>query len=142
MLEPKKTKFRKHHRGRIKGKSIKGSKIVFGNFALQTIEPCWLTAKQIEAGRRVITRYTKREGKLWIRVFPDKSISMRAAETRMGSGKGNVKYWVAVLKPYKIIYEIYGVKEKRARQAMKIASYKLPVKTRFLINNAISVKKL
>lgn len=142
MLEPKKTKFRKHHRGRIKGKSIKGSKIVFGNFALQTIEPCWLTAKQIEAGRRVITRYTKREGKLWIRVFPDKSISMRAAETRMGSGKGNVKYWVAVLKPYKIIYEIYGVKEKIARQAMKIASYKLPVKTRFLINNAISVKKL
>lgn len=132
MLEPKKTKFRKHHRGRIKGKSIKGSKIAFGNFALQTIEPCWLTAKQIEAGRRVITRYTKREGKLWIRVFPDKSISMRAAETRMGSGKGNIEYWVAVLKPYKIIYEIYGVKEKIARQAMKIASYKLPVKTRFL----------
>ena len=141
MLEPKKTKFRKHHRGRIKGKSIKGSKITFGNFALQTIEPCWLTAKQIEAGRRVITRYTKREGKLWIRVFPDKSISMRAAETRMGSGKGNVEYWVAVLKPYKIIYEIYGVKEKIARQAMKIASYKLPVKTRFLINNSILVKK-
>lgn len=137
MLEPKKTKFRKHHRGRMKGKSSKGSKILFGNFALQTLEPCWLTAKQIEAGRRVITRYTKREGKLWIRVFPDKSITIRPAETRMGSGKGNVEYWVAVLKPYKIIYEIYGVQEKIARQAMKIASYKLPVKTMFLINNSI-----
>ena len=121
----------------MKGKSSKGSKILFGNFALQTLEPCWLTAKQIEAGRRVITRYTKREGKLWIRVFPDKSITIRPAETRMGSGKGNVEYWVAVLKPYKIIYEIYGVQEKTARQAMKIASYKLPVKTRFLINNSI-----
>lgn len=135
MLEPKKIKFRRHHRGRMKGKSNKGSKIIFGDFALQTLEPCWLTAKQIEAGRRVITRYTKREGKLWIRIFPDKPITIRAAETRMGSGKGNVDYWVAVLKPYKIIYEIYGVQEKIAREAMKIASYKLPVKTRFLINN-------
>lgn len=134
MLEPKRLKFRKHHRGRMKGRASKGSKIVFGNFALQTLEPCWLTSKQIEAGRRVITRYTKRGGKLWIRVFPDKSITMRAAETRMGSGKGNPEYWVAVLKPYKIIYEIKGVQEKIARQAMKIASYKLPVKTRFLVS--------
>lgn len=135
MLEPKRTKFRKNHRGRMKGYANKGSKKVFGNFALQALEPCWLTAKQIEAGRRVITRYTKREGKLWIRVFPDKSITMRPAETRMGSGKGSPEYWVAVIKPYKIIYEIKGVQEKVARQAMKIASYKLPIKTRFLVSS-------
>ena len=135
MLEPKRTKFRKNHRGRRKGYATKGSKIKFGNFALQALEPCWLTSKQIEAGRRVITRYTKREGKLWIRVFPDKSITMRPAETRMGSGKGSPEYWVAVLKPYKIIYEVKGVQEKVARQAMKIASYKLPIKTRFLVSN-------
>ena len=135
MLEPKRTKFRKHHRGRMKGKANRGTKITFGNFALQTLQPCWLTAKQIEAGRRVITRYTKREGRLWIRIFPDKPITIRPAETRMGSGKGTPEYWVSVLKPYKIIYEISGVPEKVARHAMKIASYKLPVKTRFLICN-------
>lgn len=135
MLEPKRTKFRKNHRGRMKGYATKGSKIAFGHFALQALEPCWLTSKQIEAGRRVISRYTKREGKLWIRVFPDKCITIRPAETRMGSGKGNPEYWVAVLKPYKIIYEVKGVNEKIARQAMKIASYKLPIKTRFLVSN-------
>lgn len=132
MLEPKRTKFRKCHRGRMKGTASRGTKIVFGNYALQASQPCWLTAKQIEAGRRVITRYTKREGKLWIRIFPDKSITVRPAETRMGSGKGNPEYWVAVLKPRKIIYEINGVPEKIARKAMKIASYKLPIQTRFL----------
>ena len=133
MLEPKKTKFRKHHRGRKKGKATRGNKIVFGDFALQALEPCWLTSKQIEAGRRVITRYTKREGKLWIRVFPDKSVTLRPAETRMGSGKGTPEYWVQVVKPYKIIYEIKGVSEEIARKALKIASYKLPIKTRFQI---------
>ena len=133
MLEPKRTKFRKYHRGRMRGKADRGSKIAFGVFALQASQPCWLTSKQIEAGRRVITRYTKREGKLWIRVFPDKPVTIRPAETRMGSGKGNPEYWVAVLKPQKIIYEIAGVPEKVARKAMKIASYKLPVKTRFLV---------
>lgn len=133
MLEPKKTKFRKHHRGKKKGKATRGNKIVFGNFALQALEPCWLTSKQIEAGRRVITRYTKREGKLWIRVFPDKSVTLRPAETRMGSGKGTPEYWVQVVKPYKIIYEIKGVSEEIARKALKIASYKLPMKTRFQI---------
>lgn len=132
MLEPKRTKFRKCHRGRMKGKASRGTKMVFGNYALQASQPCWLTAKQIEAGRRVITRYTKREGKLWIRVFPDKAITIRPAETRMGSGKGNPEYWVAVLKPRKIIYEINGVSEKIARKAMKIASYKLPIQTCFL----------
>lgn len=135
MLEPKRTKFRKCHRGRMKGKASRGTKIVFGHYALQASQPCWLTAKQIEAGRRVITRYTKREGKLWIRVFPDKPVTIRPAETRMGSGKGNLEYWVAVLKPRKIIYEINGVPEKIARKAMKIASYKLPVQTRFLVYN-------
>ena len=132
MLEPKKTKFRKHHRGRMKGTPNRGNKLFFGDFALQALEAGWLTAKQLEAGRRVITRYTKREGILWIRVFPDKPISMRAAETRMGSGKGVTQYWVAVIKPNKIIYEIKGVTKKTARRAMKIASYKLPIKTRFL----------
>lgn len=135
MLEPKRTKFRKYHRGRMKGKASRGNKIIFGKYALQASQPCWLTAKQIEAGRRVITRYTKREGKLWIRIFPDKSITIRPAETRMGSGKGNPEYWVSVLKPRKIIYEITGVPEKVARKAMKIASYKLPIRTRFLVGN-------
>ena len=120
---------------KMKGKSNRGTKIVFGTFALQASQPCWLTAKQIEAGRRVITRYTKREGKIWIRVFPDRPVTIRPAETRMGSGKGNPEYWIAVLKPQKIIYEISGVKEKVARRALKIASYKLPVKTRFLVFN-------
>lgn len=131
MLEPKKIKFRKHHRGRMKGKANRGNRIVFGDFALQSLEPCWLTSKQIEAGRRVITRYTKREGKLWIRVFPDKAVTLRPAETRMGSGKGVPEYWVQVVKPYKIIYEIKGVSKDIARKALKIASYKLPIKTRF-----------
>ena len=131
MLEPKRTKFRKQHRGKMRGASKRGSSNIFGDFSLQALQPCWLTSKQIEAGRRVIARYTKREGKLWIRVFPDKPVTMRPAETRMGSGKGALAYWVAVIKPQKIIYEIKGVSEKTARKAMKIASYKLPIKTRF-----------
>lgn len=137
MLEPKKTKFRKYHRGRMKGNVNRGNKITFGSFALQALQPCWLTAKQIEAGRRVITRYTKREGKLWIRVFPDKPVTFRPTETRMGSGKGNPEYWVSVLKPQKIIYEIDGVPEKVARRAMKIASYKLPIKTQFIVRDKL-----
>lgn len=136
MLEPKKTKFRKQHRGRMRGIAGRGNTNVFGKFSLQAMEPCWLTAKQIEAGRRVITRYTKREGKLWIRVFPDKSITLRPAETRMGSGKGTPSYWVAVIKPQKVIYEIKGVTEKTARKAMQVASYKLPIKTRFQVMKA------
>lgn len=131
MLEPKRTKFRKQHRGKMRGTSKRGNSNIFGDFSLQALQSCWLTSKQIEAGRRVIARYTKREGKLWIRVFPDKSVTIRPAETRMGSGKGAPAYWVAVIKPQKIIYEIRGVSEKTARKAMKIASYKLPIKTRF-----------
>nr|YP_010199439.1 ribosomal protein L16 [Gracilariopsis tenuifrons]UAD89297.1 ribosomal protein L16 [Gracilariopsis tenuifrons] len=133
MLSPKRTKFRKQHRGRMTGRASKGNKIAFGEYALQTLEPVWLTARQIEATRRTITRYVKRGGKLWIRVFPDKPITARPAETRMGSGKGAPEYWVAVIKPGHILFEIAGVPEQTAKQAMKLASYKLPVKTKFLI---------
>lgn len=132
MLSPKKTKFRKQHRGRMKGIACKGNKIAFGEYALQTIEPVWLTSRQIEATRRTITRYVKRGGKLWIRIFPDKPVTARPAETRMGSGKGAPEYWVAVIKPGHILFEISGVSKQAAQQAMKLASYKLPVKTKFI----------
>nr|YP_009510482.1 ribosomal protein L16 [Gracilaria caudata]AXI96155.1 ribosomal protein L16 [Gracilaria caudata] len=134
MLSPKRTKFRKQHRGRMNGKASKGNSIAFGDYGLQTLEPVWLTARQIEATRRTITRYVKRGGKLWIRVFPDKPITARPAETRMGSGKGATEYWVAVVKPGHILFEIAGVPKQTAEEAMKLASYKLPVKTRFITN--------
>ena len=139
MLSPKKTKFRKHHRGRMSGKASRGNYIAFGEYALQAVEPVWLTSRQIEATRRTITRYVKRGGKLWIRVFPDKVITARAAETRMGSGKGAPEYWVAVIKPGHIIFEIAGVTEKDAQQAMKLASYKLPIKTKFLTKQTLRI---
>ena len=135
MLSPKRTKFRKQHRGRMKGTASKGNTIVFGEYALQASEPTWLTSRQIEATRRTITRYVKRGGKLWIRVFPDKPITARPAETRMGSGKGAPEYWVAVIKPGHIIFEISGVPENVAQQAMRLASYKLPIKTKFIVKN-------
>jgi large subunit ribosomal protein L16 len=125
-------KFRRPHRGHLKGKSIRGSSLAFGAFGLQALEPGWITAKQIEAGRRVISRQTKRGGKLWIRIFPDKAITARAAETRMGSGKGLPEYWVAVVKPGRIIYELSGVPETIARTSMRLAGHKMPVKTRFI----------
>lgn len=109
MLSPKRTKYRRPHRGRMKGKATRGNTIAFGDFALQALEPCWLTARQIEAGRRAMTRYARRGGKLWIRIFPDKAITKRPADTRMGSGKGIPDYWVAVIKPGKILYEMKGV---------------------------------
>ena len=132
MLSPKKTKFRKQHRGRLKGKALRGNTINFGDYAIQALEPTWLTSRQIEATRRTITRYTKRGGKLWITVFPDKPITARAAESRMGSGKGAVEYWVAVVKPGHILFELSGVPLKLAKEALQIASYKLPIKTKFL----------
>jgi len=132
MLEPKKTKFRKSHRGRMKHSSSRGKELIFGNFGLKALESCWITARQIEAGRRVISRYTRREGKLWIRIFPDKPVTFRPAETRMGSGKGAPEYWVAVVRPNKIIFEIKGVSKNIARQALKIAASKLPIKTQIL----------
>ena len=133
MLSPKRTKYRKPHRGRLKGKAMRGNKIAFGDFALQALEPGWITSRQIEAGRRSMSRYARRGGKLWIRVFPDKSITARAAETRMGAGKGAPDYWVDVVKPGKILYEMRGVSEAIARSSMRIAAYKMPVKTKFLI---------
>ena len=133
MLSPKRTKFRKPHRGQLRGKATRGNTIVFGDFALQALEPCWITSRQIESGRRVLTRYVKKTGKLWIRIFPDKAVTVRAAGSRMGSGKGAPDFWVAVVHPGKIIYELTGLTEAVARQALKIAAYKMPVKTRLLI---------
>jgi large subunit ribosomal protein L16 len=132
---PRRTKFRKQHRGRMKGISTRGNQIAFGRFALQAMEPSWITSRQIEAGRRAMTRYARRGGKLWIKIFPDKPITMRPAETRMGSGKGAPEYWVAVVKPGRILYEMSGVSETVARAAMKIAAYKMPIKTRFIVAN-------
>lgn len=132
MLMPKKVKYRKHHRGRMKGKSYRGSNLSFGEYGLQALEPCWLTARQIEAGRITITRYSKRKGKLWIRVFPWKPVSKKPTEVRMGKGKGDPEFWVDVVKPGKIIYELEGVSENIAREAMRLAAHKLPIKTRFI----------
>lgn len=132
MLSPKRTKFRKQHRGRMRGLAMRGCKINFGEFALQAQEPSWITSRQIEASRRAMTRYVRRGGKIWIRVFPDKPVTMRPAETRMGSGKGNPEFWVAVVKPGRIMFEIAGVAEETAREAMRLASHKLPIKTKFV----------
>ena len=133
MLSPKRTKYRKHHRGKLNGKATRGNKITYGDFGLQALEPCWITSRQIESGRRVLTRYVRRTGKLWIRIFPDKPVTMRPDGSRMGSGKGAPSYWIAVVKPGKVIYEITGVNEQVARQALRITSYKMPVKTKFLL---------
>nr|YP_009668015.1 ribosomal protein L16 [Jubula hutchinsiae]QCW58790.1 ribosomal protein L16 [Jubula hutchinsiae] len=135
MLNPKRTKFRKQHRGNLKGRASRGNSICFGKFALQALEPAWITSRQIEAGRRAITRYARRGGKLWIRIFPDKPITVRPAETRMGSGKGSPEFWVAVVKPGKIIYEINGVSGNIAKAAMAIAAHKMPIRTNFITIN-------
>lgn len=132
MLSPKRVKFRKPHRGRLGGIASRGNTVIFGDFGLQALEPVWLTSRQIEATRRTITRYVKRTGKLWIRVFPDKSISSKPPETRMGSGKGAPDYWVAVVKPGHVLFEMNGVSQSLAYQALKNASYKLPIKTKFI----------
>jgi large subunit ribosomal protein L16 len=137
MLSPRRTKFRKQQRGRMKGLATRGSSLSFGDFALQAQEPCWITSRQIEASRRAMTRYIRRGGKIWIRIFPDKPITMRPAETRMGSGKGNPEFWVAVVKPGRILFEIAGVSEEIAREAMRLASYKLPIKTKFISRQEI-----
>lgn len=132
MLMPKRVKYRKAHRGRMKGKASRGNEVSFGEFGLQALEPCWMTSRQIEAARRAIVRHVKRSGKLWIRVFPDKPVTAKPAETRMGSGKGNVDHWVAVVKPGRVIFEIAGVTEEAAREAMRLASHKLPIRTQFI----------
>lgn len=136
MLSPKRTKFRKQQRGRLKGFATRGNTVVFGDYGIQALQPTWLTSRQIEAARRTITRYVKRTGKLWIRVFPDKPVTERAAESRMGSGKGVPQYWVATVKPGRILFEINGVPEQIAVEALKTAGYKLPIRTR-VINRAV-----
>lgn len=132
MLQPKRVKFRKMQRGRRTGMANAGNTVAFGDYGLQALEPCWLTARQIEAARRAITRHVRRGGKLWIRVFPHKPVTKKPLETRMGSGKGNVELWVAVVKPGHVLMEIAGVREDVAREAMRLAAHKLPIKTRFL----------
>ncbi|MBD2242720.1 50S ribosomal protein L16 [Nostoc sp. FACHB-892] len=135
MLSPRRTKFRKQQRGRMEGLASRGSTLNFGDFALQAQEPAWITSRQIEASRRAMTRYIRRGGQIWIRIFPDKPVTMRAAETRMGSGKGNPEFWVAVVKPGRILFEIGGVSEEIAREAMRLASFKLPIKTKFIVRS-------
>ena len=137
MLSPKRTKYRKYHRGRMRGTKTRGNEICFGSYGLQALEPTWITSRQIEASRRTITRYTKRGASLWIRIFPDKTVTARAAESRMGSGKGSVDYWVAVVKPGTILFEIASVPEEVARRAFDLAAYKLPIKTKFIVRTEI-----
>ena len=137
MLQPKRIKYRNMHRGRRKGISVAGSRINFGEYGLKATEACWLTARQIEAARRAMTRYARRGGKLWIRVFPDKSVTNRAAETRMGSGKGAVDHWVAVVRPGRVLFEIAGVPEEMAREALRLASSKLPISTKIVSRTAV-----
>ena len=132
MLMPKKVKRRKVHRGRMKGIATRGNKLAYGDYGLATTEPCWITSNQIEAARITMTRYTKRGGKVWIKVFPDKPITKKPAETRMGSGKGNPEFWVAVVKPGRVLFEIAGVDEAVAREALRLASHKLPCKTKIV----------
>jgi len=139
MLSPKRTKYRKMQRGRLKGKACRNNKLNHGNFGIQALEPVWLTSRQIEAVRRTISRYTKRTGKIWLKVFPDKSVTVRPEESRMGSGKGAVDYWVVVVKPGTILVEVGGVAKETALQALKIACYKLPIKTRILIKQEAEV---
>ncbi|MCS7286283.1 MAG: 50S ribosomal protein L16 [Anaerolineae bacterium] len=141
MLMPKRVKYRKQQRGRLKGKASRGNTLEFGDYGLQALEPCWLTARQIEAARRAIIRFVRRTGKLWIRVFPDKPITRKPAETRMGSGKGNVDQWVAVVKPGRIIFELAGVKEEDAEEAFRLAAHKLPIKTQ-IVKRAELVKEV
>ena len=133
MLSPKRVKYRRVMRGRMTGKALRGNTVSYGDFGLQSLEPCWITANQIEAARIAMTRYIKRGGKVWIKIFPDKPVTEKPAETRMGSGKGSPEYWVAVVKPGRVMFEIAGVSEEVAREALRLAANKLPVKCKFVI---------
>ncbi len=132
MLMPKRVKYRKQMRGRMTGRSYRGSTVAFGEWGLQALEPCWMNSRQIEAARRTLVRYIRRRGKVWIRVFPDKPVTKKAAETRMGSGKGAVEFWVAVVRPGRVLFEMGGVSKEEAEEALRLASYKLPIKTRIV----------
>ena len=133
MLQPKRIKYRKQHKGRMRGKATRGNEVSFGDYGLQSVEPGWVSNRQIESARVAMTRHIKRGGKVWIRIFPDKPLTQKPAETRMGKGKGNPEYWVAVVKPGRVMFELEGVDEETARRAMQLASAKLPVKTRFVV---------
>ena len=132
MLMPKRVKFRRMQRGRMTGKATRGNKVAYGEYGLMAMEPGWVKSNQIEAARIAMTRYTKRGGQVWIKIFPDKSVTMRAADSRMGSGKGSPEYWVAVVKPQRVMFEIAGVPEEIAREALRLASHKLPIKTKIV----------
>ena len=133
MLLPKRVKYRRVQRGRLKGKAMRGNKVTYGDFGLQALEPAWVTSNQIEAARIAMTRYIKRGGQVWIKIFPDKPITEKPAETRMGSGKGSPEYWVAVVRPGRVLFEIAGVPEETAREAMRLAMHKLPCKCKFVV---------
>lgn len=132
MLMPKRVKYRKQMRGRMRGRASRGAEVSFGEYGIQALDPCWMTSRQIEAARRAIVRYIRRGGKVWIRIFPDKPVTAKPAETRMGSGKGAVDHWVAVIKPGRVLFEIAGVSEEDAKEAMRLAGHKLPIKTQFV----------
>jgi large subunit ribosomal protein L16 len=138
MLMPKRVKYRKQFRGRMKGRASRGVEVTFGDYGLQALEPAWITSRQIEAARRAIVRHVRRRGRLWIRIFPDKPVTAKPAETRMGKGKGSVDHWVAVVKPGRVMFEIAGVSEEAARDAMNLASFKLPIKTQFVARHDLS----
>ena len=137
MLQPKRVAYRKVHRGKMRGKATRGNTIAFGEYGIQALECGWVTSRQIEASRIAITRYIKRGGKVWIKIFPDKSVTKKPAETRMGSGKGNPEFWVAVVKPGRVLFEISGVTEAEARSAMRLAAFKLPLRTQFLMREKL-----
>lgn len=134
MLMPKRVKYRRVHRGRMTGKATRGNEVCYGQYGIQALQPAWLTSNQIEAARIAMTRYTKRFGKVWIKIFPDKPVTAKPAETRMGSGKGSPEYWVAVVKPGRVLFELSGVDEKQAREALRLAANKLPIKCKFVKN--------
>ena len=141
MLMPKRVKYRRVQRGRLTGKALSGNKVTYGEFGLQALEPAWITSRQIEAARIAMTRYTKRGGKTWIKIFPDKPITEKPAETRMGSGKGSPEYWVAVVKPGRIMFEMAGVAEDVAREALRLAANKLPIKCKFVRKEETEVEQ-
>jgi large subunit ribosomal protein L16 len=137
MLQPKRAKYRKQFRGRMRGKATRGTEVTFGDYGLQALEPAWVTARQIEAARRAIVRYVRRRGKYWIRIFPDKPVTAKPAETRMGKGKGAVDHYVAVVKPGRVMIELGGVSEDLAREAMRLAAHKLPIRCQFVKREGI-----
>ena len=140
MLLPKRVKYRRQQRGRMTGTASRGNTVTYGEFGLQALEPAWITSNQIEAARIAMTRYIKRGGKVWIKIFPDKPITAKPAETRMGSGKGSPEYWVAVVKPGRVMFEIGGVSREQAQEAMRLAANKLPIKCKFIVKHTVKFK--